>query len=194
MKSPLKKKDKIDLMPEENGETSDKKADEIVQQARAVATARATGKTQDKKSKAQRRTNEEISDDEKLKLLSKAVDKALADNFAAAVKLASIGLAKLADDKTWIAQDDECQQLAVCVRGYIDLKFPGWGTESPGGALALAGLAFLLPRLAPHKRERMQDNNWAGWFPKLWGWIRPGVKGSDKTAIAQSSWRNKKPE
>lgn len=186
------KEDKIDLMPKDkNGEKEKDKGESIVEQARKVALDR-SGKTQDKKAKAARRTNEEIESDTKMQELSKAVDKALADNFGAAVKLATIGLAKLADDKIWIANDEECETLAVCVRGYIDLKFPGWGTESPAGALALAAFAFILPRLAPHKREPMQDNNWAGWLPKIWGWFRP-KKPAGGTDYEYTGAREQKP-
>lgn len=197
MKNPLRKKkvehEKMDLMPEgKNGEKTLDKGESIVEQARKVAAVR-SGKVPDKSgSKAARRTNDEIEADKKLQELSKAVDKALADNFGAAVKLATIGLAKLADDKFWIATDEESQQLAVCVRGYIDLKFPGWGTESPGGALALAAFAFILPRLAPHKKQRMEGNTWAGWLPKVVGWFRP-KKPAVQSTLEYAAGREIKP-
>jgi len=191
MRNPLKKKDaKIDLTADSNGEKKLTKADEIVQNAQDIADSRAGGK-QDKKSekagKAPRRTDQQIEEDKLKSELKKAVDKALSENFAAALKLLTYGAAKVANDKTWIATDDESEQLSVCFRGYLDLKRPGWGTESPAAALTLAILAFTLPRLAPHKRQPIDGNTWAGWLPKLWSKIKPGKAGFDDKPTKQSS-------
>jgi len=190
------KKDKtIDAIDPKAPVVEKTKAEDIVDQAKKLSEKRGPGGTKlfGVKAKAKRRTDAEIENDKKMKELAAAVTAMSEKLFQVSIRGASYSLAKLLDDKKWMADEEEEKSLAICFRGYIELKFPNWGGTSPEGALCFALAGFLLPRFGIVDKQPIKDNPWKGWLPRLWQKIKPKKDESvSNTQLAVVSQNDKK--